>query len=101
MKKVAKFTWNVISIMATIYCALCLVAFVASVTILPDTSITAFKKTSHYNGDVCMIAVDKHNKPLCENGVEYNESTIAAGRSYDLWVNCQHNPDERICKYDF
>lgn len=95
-----KLFWNVIKFVVDVtFIAYVLITVVGS-RLAPGTSIDAFKKASHYNGDVCLVEVDTHNKPYCSNHVKYTPSSVNAGTSYDIWVACQKDSSLHLCKGD-
>lgn len=60
-------------------------------------SIDAWKHVSHYQGDVCIVAVDAHNMPYCRNGVKYTLASARAQEAYLIWDACEEYDDTDIC----
>jgi hypothetical protein len=61
-------------------------------------SIDHWKQESGYTGPVCIVAIDTHNNPYCENGVPYTPASVNAGEGYGLWVDCMEYHAPYACR---
>ena len=76
--------------------------FLSAVAINNDTSIEAWRRATHYQGQLCTaVAQDNHKRWYCTNGASYNRSTLNAYYGYALWVTCKKYPDALVCGLDY
>lgn len=61
-------------------------------------SIENWKQISGYTGAVCIVSVDSHDNPYCENGATYSPASVNAGEGYGLWVDCYQYGAPYACR---
>jgi hypothetical protein len=71
--------------------------FVFCFSRLPDLSVRKWREETGYKGDICVVAVDKSNKPYCANHVTYTKASVNAYEGYSIWVACKQYPNLAIC----